>query len=720
MNYIRILALTFSVFTGVNLFSQSNTDSLATLLTTNLDDTTRIDVLGVLSGELFGVESDQAIAYAKEASELAENIGDLDRQGKMLKNVGIGYFYAGDFIDVMAYWQASLEVYQKLEDPEGVANLLSNIGAVYNSTGDYTKALEYFLESLQIAEENNDEFRVGTVLQNIGSVYSNKEEFESSQEYYEKALDICRSLDYKKGIATVGMNLSEVYSHFKSYEKAIAALSESRSIFEELNDPSLPEALNRISLLKLEQNKLDEAEKEVLNSYAISTKNNSKVFLQKADTILGQIYHRTNRSSASITRFKEAIELGGSIGVNRDQQDAYEGLIEVYKKLGDYQLASKAQDSLISLVKEIYNLEQEESFSNLQLKFDLEKRESEIIQLSAENALQEIQVSKARTSRNFFIALASLFFIGGFGFFTFLRNQKLKKDVKEKIDIANYERRISQALHKFVPMAFIKTLGRDHILKVELGDQSEQEVTVVFTDIRSYTSLSEQMTPNENFKFIKQYAEKMGPAIVSNGGFINQYMGDGIMAIFQGAPDGALKACIQMQEAVRLFNEERKDLQIEGEIKVGMGLHTGSLVMGIIGDQTRQDAALISDTVNTAQRLETLTKKYGAGIILSGDTLEKMTDHSQFNVRELGKSFVKGKKEAVVIYECIDGDNIELWEIKKQNTSVFNSAVALFTEGNDVQALRAFKDLAQECVNDPVITNFLDQLNQKTLTSNTI
>ena len=103
------------------------------------------------------------------------------------------------------------------------------------------------------AEENNDEFRKGTVLQNIGSVYSNKKEFESSQEYYERALQICRDLEYEKGIATVAMNLSEVYVYFKSYDKALTLLNEGREIFERLNDPSLPEALNRISLLQLEK-----------------------------------------------------------------------------------------------------------------------------------------------------------------------------------------------------------------------------------------------------------------------------------------------------------------------------------------------------------------------------------------------------------------------------------------------------------------------------------
>ena len=108
--------------------------------------------------------------------------------------------------------------------------------------------------------------------------------------------------------------------------------------------------------------------------------------------------------------------------------------------------------------------------------------------------------------------------------------------------------RINRATQKFVPTDFLRTIDRKNITEVRLGDQKAQTITVFFSDIRSYTTLSEGMTPDENFKFVNAYAGRMGPIIREHRGFVNQYLGDGIMALFQHEPEDSLKAAIQMQK----------------------------------------------------------------------------------------------------------------------------------------------------------------------------
>src|SRR4030095_14001042 len=110
---------------------------------------------------------------------------------------------------------------------------------------------------------------------------------------------------------------------------------------------------------------------------------------------------------------------------------------------------------------------------------------------------------------------------------------------------------------KFVPLPFLNTLGYDSILSVRLGDQIQREMTIMFTDIRAYTTISELLSPEENFKFINEYLSYTAPCIDAHGGFINLFTGDGIMALFPDA-NQALKASITTQEAVRLYNEERQ------------------------------------------------------------------------------------------------------------------------------------------------------------------
>lgn len=251
--------------------------------------------------------------------------------------------------------------------------------------------------------------------------------------------------------------------------------------------------------------------------------------------------------------------------------------------------------------------------------------------------------------------------------------------------------RIHSATGRFVPIEFIRSLGRESITDVRLGDQTEKEVTVLFSDIRNFTGLSEQMTPEENFRFVNAFHGRLGPIVQANLGFINQYLGDGIMAIFTQKPEDALKASILMQKNIRAYNLTRLT-KGRSLIRTGMGMHTGPLIMGIIGDDKRMDAATISDTVNTASRIESLTKFYGANILISEDSLKGIEDKSPFNLRFLGKVLVKGKQHELGIYECIDGDEPEMLWYKQSTLEDFEKGVKLYFDREFAAAVEVFKD----------------------------
>ena len=253
----------------------------------------------------------------------------------------------------------------------------------------------------------------------------------------------------------------------------------------------------------------------------------------------------------------------------------------------------------------------------------------------------------------------------------------LQKNLVDQQKMLAEQKQINQAISRFVPNEFLAALGKTNITQINLGDNTEKEVTVFFSDIRSYTSLSEQMTPSENFRFVNAYNARMGPIIQQKNGFVNQYLGDGIMAIFPNSPTDALLAAIQMQQILQNYNQQRIQ---EGKkaIRVGMGMHTGSLIMGITGDKNRLDATTISDSVNSASRIENLTKYYGANILLSEACLEKIDDQTAFNVRYLGQVQVKGKQQALKIYECFDGDLPEIIALKLATLPDFEKAIELY------------------------------------------
>tara|TARA_R110000796_G_scaffold252631_1_gene389273 strand:- start:171643 stop:175017 length:3375 start_codon:yes stop_codon:yes gene_type:complete len=265
---------------------------------------------------------------------------------------------------------------------------------------------------------------------------------------------------------------------------------------------------------------------------------------------------------------------------------------------------------------------------------------------------------------------------------------------------------IHKATSRFVPSEFLKSVGREAITDVVLGDHIEKKVTVLFTDIRDYTNLSESMTPQQNFKFVNAYVGRMGPLITKNKGFVNQYLGDGIMALFPKNSEHALRAAIDMQKEIIEYNLKRSEEGYE-KITVGMGLHTGDLVMGIIGDSFRNDTAIIADTVNTASRMEGVTKHYGAKIIISEDSLSTIKNKEIFNFRYLGKVKVKGKNNVVAIYECFDGDEDEIFLLKQKTLKKFEKGLSYFFNKEFPKASAAFDNVVTENPKDTIAKYFI-------------
>ncbi len=228
-----------------------------------------------------------------------------------------------------------------------------------------------------------------------------------------------------------------------------------------------------------------------------------------------------------------------------------------------------------------------------------------------------------------------------------------EKTVREALEREESMRRIHEVTSKFVPFEFIRALGRNSLTDLRLGDHVERRVTVVFTDVRDYTARAEQMSPEESFNFVSELNGFIGPIIRQNRGFVNQYLGDGVMAIFPAKADDALKAALSIQKAIERYNLKQSEKPFHHRVEVGIGMHTGSLIMGITGDHQRMEAATISDTVNTAARIEGLTKTYQASIILTKETLDAVAKPSDFNIQHLGDVQLKGKMAPVSIYECL-------------------------------------------------------------------
>src|SRR5882724_7684875 len=204
------------------------------------------------------------------------------------------------------------------------------------------------------------------------------------------------------------------------------------------------------------------------------------------------------------------------------------------------------------------------------------------------------------------------------------------------------------SIERFVPQAFLAIVGKPSIVEVELGDNKLKNMTILFSDIRNFTTLSEAMTPDENFTFINAYLERMGPVIRDHNGFIDKYIGDAIMALFANADD-AVRAGLAMLGALDGFNEDRRAAGLP-PIAFGVGINTGLLMLGTIGEKHRMDGTVISDAVNLAARVESLTKEYGKPLLISEFTLQELADPGAYDIKPVDVVVVKGKTRPVAIY----------------------------------------------------------------------
>ncbi len=255
-----------------------------------------------------------------------------------------------------------------------------------------------------------------------------------------------------------------------------------------------------------------------------------------------------------------------------------------------------------------------------------------------------------------------------------------------------------------MPHDFLELLGKESIIDIRLGDQIQGQMTVLFSDIRSYTTLSEQMTPEENFAFINAYLNRIGPVIQEHHGFISHYFGDGLMALFNGSSQDAIQAAVEIQQRVQKYNNERIT---KGKIPIeaGIGIHSGDLMVGIIGDEQRNDASVISDAVNTASRLEGLTSWFGVKIIVS----ESCLNGDQGSSRFLGKVKVKGKEKTVSIYEWFGGDNGNQKELKEETKADFESGLEAYYSREFVDAAGIFKNILRKNSEDKPAKFYLDR-----------
>ena len=297
--------------------------------------------------------------------------------------------------------------------------------------------------------------------------------------------------------------------------------------------------------------------------------------------------------------------------------------------------------------------------------------------------------------------------LGLFLLYSYFENKRRKEEAA-KMQIKN-------AFKQYVAPEIIEEILKDPN-KLKLGG-AKKELTIFFSDIRGFTTISEKFKPEELVHFLNEYLSAMSNIVLKNKGVIDKYIGDAIMA-FWGAPieekDNAKLACetsLEMQIELEKLNDK---LSKKGypHLNIGMGMNTGEVIVGNMGSNEKFDYTVIGDNVNLASRLEGLNKIYGTSIIISETTYEKVKNY--FLARDIDLVRVKGKTQPVRIYELIGKISGE--KAKIEHLTMFNEALKEYRKQKFSSAQKLFKKISEKYSSDNVARIYIDrciELNKK-------
>jgi adenylate cyclase len=292
-------------------------------------------------------------------------------------------------------------------------------------------------------------------------------------------------------------------------------------------------------------------------------------------------------------------------------------------------------------------------------------------------------------------------------------NETLDKE-QRRLERADEAMRMNQTFQKFVPRQFVDHFAKHGSNTLELGRADEDEVAILFCDIRDFTGFSERMNPQELMKFLNSYFLRMNQPIHHNGGFIDKFIGDAIMALFDH-PGGtakdkasdAVNAALDLQKTLKIYNQHRASVGYEA-IRVGIGIHFGPVIIGTVGSDDRMDTTVIGDSVNIAFRLEGLAPKYSADIVVSSQLLDTLDDTMTMQTRLLDFVRVKGRKAPIEIFEILNHLPQELKDQKLLTQEDVKLGLACRIKQDWSNAMIHFKNAQAKTPDDPLLEHHIN------------
>mgnify|MGYP001829045227 FL=1 len=276
MNYPKPVLLIFIFFLAVEFYAQSDElDSLKSVLLSLEEDSSKVNTLNAIASSVYISDPDEAIRYGSEAKNLAHQINFRAGEALACKNIGLGYYFLGEYAEAARFWEPSLQIYKELGEDLMVANLLSNLGAIYYSVGENVEAIEYYLSALKFAEQGADTARLATLYMNIGLAYSEMPAtYDTARNYYFRSIAIGGTLGDMAIVGMGNMNLGELYFEKEELDSALLYFEKSLAVLT--NPFYISSVLNSLGAIYAEKGEYELALSSRQDALEIARKENAQ------------------------------------------------------------------------------------------------------------------------------------------------------------------------------------------------------------------------------------------------------------------------------------------------------------------------------------------------------------------------------------------------------------------------------------------------------------
>lgn len=472
-----VITICFIILTVTSSVSQ-NIDSLKNLLNT-VDKNEKVDLLLSISTSYLRSAPENALPYIIEAIELANKIEY--HKGECLANLRAGFVYAtiGNYGKALDYFKIALDIAQKNNLKEQEATSLNSIGNFYYFTGEQLEALSHYNRALEIGREINFYSGMLNNLNNLGIIYGNLGDYEKSISKYIESLSISDKINDKTGAANTYINIGTIYYEMNDFNNAMENYKKSYELGLQLNNRSIiANCLINIGIINNKKGKYEEALKDLNKALTINEERGDKTGIANSLTNIGLVYYNLNSHDTSLVIYKRALaileEIGNKEGtvatllqmsiVLRNQKkynealsillkalpiaenvnlklltDIYYATSKTYAEMGNYRQAFEYSEKFNLMKDSLFTINNLKNVTELQAKYDFEKKEQEIELLTRNKQIKELELSNEKIIRNTFIAgfLGVLLLL-----FLMFNRYRIKNKSAELLEIQNKKIRL--------------------------------------------------------------------------------------------------------------------------------------------------------------------------------------------------------------------------------------------------------------------------------------